>query len=83
MEIRNATKQDWKAIVKLMNVQDELFLIYPKGKYPFTVEQFEKIAQERKELTVGIIQGEIVTFANLYNLKEKESAFIGNVITNK
>lgn len=38
MELREATTQDFEAIVRLVPTQNELFFVYPKGKYPFSVD---------------------------------------------
>jgi len=80
MELRAATTVDFEAIVRLLQNQDELFRVYPKGKYPFTVEQVQALAESRKELTVLIERDAVVGFANLYDVKPGQSAFIGNVV---
>jgi len=77
---REVTEQDYEGICKLIRSEEELFLVYPKGQYPFTVAQLHKIAQLRRELTVAVDGYKIVGFANLYNFKPQQSAFIGNVI---
>lgn len=40
-------------------------------------------SKSRKELTVVVVKNRIVGFANLYDYKENESAFIGNVVVEK
>lgn len=82
-KFNEVTKDDFEGICSLITSKEELFLVYPKGKYPFTVKQVEEIYSTRKELTV-VTEGEkIIGFANLYNYKPEESAFIGNVIIDK
>jgi len=83
MEIRKATAEDFEAIVRLVPSKDELFLVYPKGTYPFTVEQVRYLSEVRKELTVVEREGEIVGFANLYDLESHKWAFIGNVVISR
>jgi ribosomal protein S18 acetylase RimI-like enzyme len=60
-----------------------LFLVYPKGEHPFTVEQLRFLAETRKELTVAVENGEVIGFANLYDVQPRLWAFIGNVIVAK
>jgi ribosomal protein S18 acetylase RimI-like enzyme len=60
-----------------------LFLVYPKGEHPFTVEQLRFLAETRKELTVAVENGEVIGFANLYDIQPRLWAFIGNVIVAK
>lgn len=83
MELREATPSDFEAIIQLVPTIDELFLVYPKGTYPFTVDQVSLLAESRKELTIVVEEEKMVGFANLYNIKQEESAFIGNVVVAK
>jgi ribosomal protein S18 acetylase RimI-like enzyme len=83
MEIREATEGDFEAIVRLAPSQGELFLVYPKGKHPFTVGQLRNLAEVRTELTVAIRDGEVIGFANLYDVKLHQWAFIGNVVVSR
>jgi ribosomal protein S18 acetylase RimI-like enzyme len=83
MEFRKATEQDYDAIVQLIPSEEELFLVYPKGKHPFTVEQLRSLAETRKELTLVIDGGEVIGFANLYDVQPGQWAFIGNVVVSK
>jgi ribosomal protein S18 acetylase RimI-like enzyme len=80
MEICKATTQDYDAIVRLVPTEDELFLVYPKGEHPFTVEQVHLLADSREELTVAVDKGDVVGFANLYDVQQGQWAFIGNVV---
>lgn len=80
MEMRTATPLDYDAIVRLVPSQEELYRVYPMGKYPFTVSQLEELAQVRKELTVVVDKGAVVAFANLYDLEPQQWVFIGNVV---
>lgn len=80
---REATDSDFGKICNLIKSKQELFLVFPKGNYPLTVEQVQELAQQRKELTVMECNNTIVGFANFYNFKQAHSAFIGNVIIDK
>lgn len=80
MDIREATVEDFEAIVRLVPSQEELFLVYPKGSHPFSIGQLRALADVRTELTVVVRNGEVIGFANLYDLKLHHWAFIGNVV---
>lgn len=80
MKLREATPSDYEAIVRLVPTREELFLVYPGGKHPFTVEQLHSLAAVRQELTVACQGKEIVAFADLYNVEPGKWAFIGNVV---
>jgi len=79
-EFRKATEKDFERICKLIKSEEELYLVYPSGNYPFTVDQVRELSRTRKELTVAVDGDEIIGFANLYDYKPNESAFIGNVV---
>ena len=83
VKFREATEEDFNGICNLIKSEEELFLVYPSGKYPFTVDQVSHLFQVRKELTVAVDNGEIIGFANLYNYEPEKSAFIGNVVINE
>lgn len=83
MELRPATAADYEGTVSLVPDQDELFLIYPGGKYPFSVSQIHALERERKELTVAVDDGHVIGFANLYDVRPGQWAFIGNVMVDR
>lgn len=80
LQFRPALVRDYPAICALIENEQELFLIYPRGQYPFTVEQIHKLARTRHELTVATHDNEIVAFANLYDYKPGTSIHVGNVV---
>lgn len=82
-EFRTATEDDFAGISALIKSEEELYSVYPCGKYPFTVAQIRSLSQQRKELTVGVGAAEIIAFANLYNHVPEKYAFIGNVVVDK
>lgn len=82
--IRYADREDYPAIVKLFDSQEELFLIYPRGSHPFTLKQLEQLAQERIALSVmEDADRNIIGFANLYDHQPGQYVFIGNVVVSK
>lgn len=83
MKFISATEQHYPAIGNLITSPEELYLVYPSGQYPWDVEQLKDIATKRHGLTVGIVDNQIVAFANVYDLVPQQSAYIGNVIVAK
>ncbi|HHI94426.1 MAG TPA: GNAT family N-acetyltransferase [Gammaproteobacteria bacterium] len=82
-KFRAVTENDFEDICKLIHSREALFLVYPNGKYPLTVNQLKELGKTRKELTVAMDGNKIIGFANLYNCEPGGSAFIGNVIIEK
>jgi ribosomal protein S18 acetylase RimI-like enzyme len=82
-KFRQARETDFEGICKLITSKEELYLIYPAGKYPFTVNQIKELSQVRKELTVIELENNIIGFANFYNYQQGQSAFIGNVVIDR
>lgn len=80
IELREASPRDYEKIVQLVPTEKDLFLVYPKGKHPFSVDQLQALAETRIELTVAVRDGEVLGFANLYDLKPGQWVFIGNVV---
>ena len=83
MQLRPAEQSDYAAISQLITCEEELFLIFPKGRYPFTVDQVQQLAQYRKALTVMEKNQQIIGFANLYDHNPDRWIFIGNVVVSK
>jgi ribosomal protein S18 acetylase RimI-like enzyme len=83
LEFREARSSDYADICSLVNTREEQFLVYPKGRWPFTIRQLHKLAEERIGLTVVCVNTTIVGFANLYNYIHDSSAFIGNVVVDQ
>ncbi|MDX9765764.1 MAG: GNAT family N-acetyltransferase [Ectothiorhodospiraceae bacterium] len=80
IHIRPAGEADHPAICALIPSPEELFLVYPRGRHPLTVEQLASLAAERHALTVMTDGEQVIGFANLYGLEAGSHAFIGNVI---
>ena len=79
-ELRPAVADDYPAISRLITSPRELFLVFPAGRYPFTVKQVRFLAEKRSDLTVVTDHAEVVGFANLYGIKAGQWAFVGNLI---
>lgn len=78
-EIRAIRPEELATIPRLIPNRQELFLVYPKGQFPFSLAQVKKLYQQRFEFTVVCEDGIIAGFANLYDLKPSQYAFIGNL----
>ena len=80
-KFREAVENDYEGICSLIKTGDELFMVYPNGQYPLTVDQVRKLSQTREALTVAVDEvGNVIGFANLYNHEPGKTAFIGNVV---
>ncbi len=80
LTFREVSENDHDAICTLVRSREELFFVYPKGKFPLDSAQLAKLSNVRKELTVAVEGTRIVGFANLYNYRDHEYVFIGNLI---
>jgi len=80
---RQAVPDDFQAICDLIPSAEELFLVYPKGKFPLTVRQVEKLLRRRMDPTVLLTGGTVAGFGCYYQYKPGESVFIGNVVLDR
>ncbi len=78
--IREATPKDFNSIAKIVKNEQELFYIYPSGKFPLTHAQIKELYEARKDFTVLTQKDKIIGFANLYDYLENRFVFIGNVV---
>ena len=81
--LREVRPDDYAAIVRLAPTKEELFLVHPRGEHPFTVDQVAELARQRLDLTVVVSDGEVIGFADLYDLRPERWAFIGNVVVDR
>lgn len=81
--IRPATRADYAAIAALIDGPQELFLVFPRGHWPFDVRQVHRLAEQRLDLTVCVSGGEVTGFANIYDKRPGQAAFIGNFIVGR
>jgi len=80
---REATREDFPAISRLVTSPEELLLAFPTAAFPLTVKKLRYTVEKRLDLTVATIGGTVIGFANLYDLTPGQRVFIGNVIVKK
>ncbi|MCD8547201.1 MAG: GNAT family N-acetyltransferase [Aeromonadaceae bacterium] len=80
MDFTPATPAHYAGIAALIPDAQALYLVHPAGHFPWDAEQLARLAQERSHLTVGLLDGQVQAFANLYQLVPGRSAFLGNVV---
>ncbi len=80
MDFTSATETHFEAIAQLVSSAEELYSVCPSGSYPWDYRQILDISQERSNLTVCLVDNQVVAFGNLYNVKPSQSAFIGNIV---
>lgn len=73
-----AQPQHHAAIAALITTPEELFLVHPPGISGMMPNC--RAGNSREQLTVGLLEDEVVAFANLYQVQPGVSAFIGYVI---
>ena len=81
--IRPATCPDYPAIAALIDSPQELFLVFPRGHWPFDVRQVHRLAEQRLDLTVCLSGDEVTGFADIYDKQAGDGAFIGNFIVRR
>lgn len=59
---------------------DELYAMYPAGKYPLTPNQLEDALKNRWVPTVVLHNGDVIGYANVYGLQEEKCCYLGNFI---
>ena len=80
VEIRPLETEDHQAVCDLIADETELFMVYPKGKFPLTTSQFENMLERRVDPTVLLVDEQVAGFAAFYGLRKKRYAYIGNVV---
>lgn len=78
--LRLANSDDFGPVCDLFHNKEELFLVYPEGKYPLTIKQMQALIKRRLEPTVLLCDGRIAGFGALYGLRPEKSVFIGNIV---
>lgn len=79
---RPVEKRDFEQICQFPQNAEELFFMFPKAEYPFTINQLEIAVENRFDSTVALQGEEVLGFANFYEVKENHHCSIGNVIVN-
>lgn len=82
LEHRPVEKRDFEQICQFPQNAEELFFMFPKAEYPFTLSQLETAVGNRFDSTVALQDEEVIGFANFYETKENHHCSIGNVIVN-
>lgn len=77
---RAVEERDYEEICLLPQNEEELFFMFPKAKYPLSINYLEESLQNRYEATVFLLNKKIVGYANYYELEEKQYCSIGNVV---
>ena len=80
MQFISVTEEHFEGISSLVPSPEELYLIYPSAVHPLDHLQLKQLMKTRKELTVIMQNSTVIAFANLYQVKQNCSAFIGNVV---
>ncbi len=83
MKVVPATDGHFQHICNLIETKEELFWVSPNAHFPLDIDQLRQAAQERNNLSVIIDDGQVIGFANLYDVEKSVKAFIGNVIISK
>ena len=83
MKIEKAERVHFKQICNLITSPEEMSVMCPGGRFPLDLEQMDHVNTVRRDLSIVKVNNQIVGFANLYNIKSNESAFIGNLIIDK
>jgi len=80
MDFIAVTEDHFAGISALVPTPDALYRIHPSATFPLDSAQLLELMKARHDLTVLVDDGQIIGFANLYNVKANQSAFIGNVV---
>ncbi len=82
LSYRAIGENDFETICGFPQSPEELFFMFPKAKFPLTVNQLKTAVEARFDSTVILFGEEIAGFANFYEVKENGHCSIGNVIVN-
>ncbi len=80
ISFRSADHSDLPELLAFPQSEEELFYFFPSAHSPLTLKQLQKQLSERHQSTAMLKNGRLIGFANLYNVKNRKVAFIGNVI---
>ncbi len=79
---RQLIASDFETISSFAESAEELFYIAPFAEYPWQADKFAESTSERLTNTVFVNHKTVLGFANFYDFKFGDRAFIGNVIVN-
>ncbi|OOZ39974.1 hypothetical protein BOW53_09360 [Solemya pervernicosa gill symbiont] len=77
---RPVTPDDFAAVCELVGSPDELYMVQPGAKFPWTVRQVARLVDQRRTLTVMEHNDRVIGFADLYGIEPGSHAFIGNLV---
>lgn len=80
LSYRALQETDFEKVCALPQNEEELFFMFPRAEYPLTIHQLKEAIASRYDSTVIIKEGEVVGFANFYEVVENRYCSIGNVI---
>ena len=80
LSCREFTDNDYEEVLRLVQSFEDLFYMFPKADFPLTKEQLSRNVENRPDSTVVLNGGEIVGFANFYEVEKEQYCSIGNVI---
>lgn len=79
-KFRHADQEDFSIIATMPQNQEELFFMYPKGKFPISAENLKEVASRRFSPTVITHMDEVVGYCNFYEVNKGRDCWLGNVI---
>ncbi len=82
VSFHHAGSEDLQDLLNFHLTQQEVFYFFPSANYPLTLIQLQKQLSERHRSTVMRLDGQLIGFANFYNVENRNIAFIGNVVIN-
>lgn len=77
---RPVQEEDLPIICQFPQSEQELFFMFPRASFPFTVEQLQDAIAQRTDSTVILLDHRVVGFANFYSCIPEDKCSIGNVI---
>jgi RimJ/RimL family protein N-acetyltransferase len=80
ISFRPAAQEDLSELLAFPQSQEELFYFFPSATHPLTLNQLQKQLSKRHQSTIMLKDNKVIGFANFYNVKNRNIAFIGNVI---
>ncbi|WP_158606374.1 GNAT family N-acetyltransferase [Paenibacillus ginsengarvi] len=77
---RPAQSEDYQTICTFVETEDELYFMFPSGKFPLQAGQLEQNAKNRWCPTIVEDESGIAGYANFYGYEEGKQCHLGNVI---
>ena len=77
---RPLQEKDLESICTFPRSEEELFYMFPKARYPLTVEQLLDVAKNRHDPSVVLVNEVVAGYGNFIEVKEGERCVIGNLV---